>query len=154
MTLHVDDYQRGEIKYPFAELEEGVHTLRVKVWDVFNNSSEAYTEFLVSHSRELKIENLVNHPNPMMDFTAFYFEHNQSDLPLEVTLEISDLQGKVLDMQQDNLVPNGYRYGPVYWDGKNKHGTILSAGVYIYRVVAVSENGDRIEKSGKLVISR
>ena len=150
----VDDYQRGEIKYPFNDLEEGVHTLRVKVWDVFNNSSEAYTEFLVSHSRELKIENLVNHPNPMIDFTAFYFEHNQSDFPLEVTLEVSDLQGKIIDLQQDKLVPNGYRYGPIYWDGKSNNGTILSAGVYIYRVVAVSENGDRIEKSGKLVISR
>jgi len=150
----VDDYQRGEIKYPFVDLEEGVHTLRVKVWDVFNNSSEAYTEFLVSHSRELKIENLVNHPNPMMDFTAFYFEHNQSDSPLEVTLEVSDLQGKILYLMQDDLVPNGYRYGPIYWDGKGKHGTILSAGVYIYRVVAVSENGERMEKSGKLVISR
>ena len=28
---YVDDYQRGEIKYPFTNLEEGVHTLRVKV---------------------------------------------------------------------------------------------------------------------------
>ena len=151
---YVDDYQIGEIKYPFNNLEEGVHTLRVKVWDVFNNSSEAYTEFLVSHSRELKIENLVNHPNPMMDLTGFYFEHNQSDFPLKVTLEVSDLQGKIVDVQQDNLVPNGFRYGPIYWDGKNKYGTILSSGVYIYRIIAISENGDKMEKSGKLVISR
>ena len=151
---NVDDYQRGEIKYPFFDLEEGVHTLRVKVWDVFNNSSEAYTEFLVSHSRELKIENLVNHPNPMMDFTEFYFEHNQSDFPLEITLEVSDLQGKIIDTQKDKLVPNGFRYGPINWHGKSKSGTKLSSGVYIYRVIAISENGDRIEKSGKLVISR
>ena len=40
---------------------------------MFNNSSEAYTEFLVSHSRELIIENLVNHPNPMIDLTALLF---------------------------------------------------------------------------------
>ena len=90
----------------------------------------------------------------MIDLTAFYFEHNQSDFPLKVTLEICDLQGKILDVQQDNLVPNGFRYGPIYWDGKNKHGKILSSGVYIYRVIAISENGDQIEKSGKLVISR
>ena len=47
---NVDNYQRGKIKYPLSNLEEGIHTLRVKVWDVFNNSSQAYTEFLVSHS--------------------------------------------------------------------------------------------------------
>ena len=121
---------------------------------MFNNSSQAYTEFLVSHSGKLKIENLFNQPNPMLDFTAFYFEHNQSGLPLEVTLEISDLKGKILDLQKDNLVPNGYRYGPINWNGKSDDGSILSAGVYIYRVIAVSENGDRIAKSGKLVISR
>ena len=151
---NVDNYQRGKIKYPLSNLEEGIHTLRVKVWDVFNNSSQAYTEFLVSHSGKLKIENLFNQPNPMLDFTAFYFEHNQSGLPLEVTLEISDLKGKILDLQKDNLVPNGYRYGPINWNGKSDDGSILSAGVYIYRVIAVSENGDRIAKSGKLVISR
>ena len=27
---YVDDYQRGEIKYPFTNLEEGVRTLRVR----------------------------------------------------------------------------------------------------------------------------
>ena len=135
-------------------MEEGFHTLRVKVWDVFNNSSEAYTEFLVSHSRELKIENLVNYPNPMMDLTAFYFEHNQSNFPLKVTLQVSDLKGRILDIQQDNLVPEGYRYGPIYWDGKSKQGTVLSSGVYVYRFIVTSENGNQIEKSGKLVISR
>ena len=37
----IDSYQSGEIRYPFTELEDGLHTLSVKVWDVFNNSSEA-----------------------------------------------------------------------------------------------------------------
>ena len=151
---NVDSYQKGQILYPFSNLEDGFHTLRVKVWDVYNNSSEAYTEFLVSNSEILSIENLINHPNPMLNFTAFYFEHNQSGISLNVRLEIMDLQGRILDVLSDDVLPNGYRYGPIQWDGKNKEGTDLSSGVYIYRVIATAENGERLEKSGKLVISR
>lgn len=151
---NVDSYQRGEIWYPFANLEEGLHTLRVKVWDVYNNSSEAYTEFLVSNADNLSIENLMNHPNPMANFTAFYFEHNQSGMSLDVRLEIMDLQGRMLKVLSDRLIPNGYRYGPIQWNGKNKEGADLSSGVYVYRIVATSESGEHLEKSGKLVISR
>ena len=151
---NVDSYQKGQILYPFSNLEDGFHTLRVKVWDVYNNSSEAYTEFLVSNSEILSIENLINHPNPMLNFTAFYFEHNQSGISLNVRLEIMDLQGRILDVLSDDVLPNGYRYGPIQWDGKNKEGTDLSSGAYIYRVIATAENGERLEKSGKLVISR
>ena len=31
----------------YTNLEEGVHQLKIKVWDVHNNSSEAFTEFVV-----------------------------------------------------------------------------------------------------------
>lgn len=151
---NVDSYQKGQILYPFSNLEDGFHTLRVKVWDVYNNSSEAYTEFLVSNSETISIENLINHPNPMLNFTAFYFEHNQYGISLNVRLEIMDLQGRILDVLSDDVLPNGYRYGPIQWDGKNKEGADLSSGVYIYRVIATAENGERLEKSGKLVISR
>lgn len=151
---NVDNYQRGQIWYPFAKLEEGLHTLRVKLWDVYNNSSDAYTEFVVSRSGFLSIENLVNHPNPMVNFTAFYFEHNQSEMSLDIRLEIMDLEGRILEVLIDCVTPNGYRYGPIQWDGKNKEGVDLSSGVYVYRVVATSESGERLEKSGKLVISR
>ena len=150
----IDSYQSGEIRYPFTELEDGLHTLSVKVWDVFNNSSEAHTEFVVSSSQSLSIENLMNHPNPMANFTAFYFEHNQVNLPMDVTLEIIDMQGRVINILQDRLVPEGYRYGPLRWNGKSSDGIHLSSGIYLYKVVATAQNGEILEKSAKLIISK
>lgn len=150
----LDSYQAGEIRYPFTELEEGMHTLSVKVWDVFNNSSEAYTEFVVSSSQSLNIENLMNYPNPMANFTEFYFEHNQVNSPMDVSLEIMDMQGRVLKVLEDRVVPDGYRYGPIRWNGKSKDGFHLSSGIYVYKVVATALNGEVLEKSAKLIISK
>ncbi|MBK8415384.1 MAG: hypothetical protein IPL22_13430 [Bacteroidetes bacterium] len=35
----LDRYQSGKILYPLSGLPEGRHTLKFKVWDIYNNSS-------------------------------------------------------------------------------------------------------------------
>ncbi|MGB3606266.1 type IX secretion system sortase PorU, partial [Psychroserpens sp.] len=35
----LDDYQNGKLNYLFRDLETGIHTLTLKAWDVYNNSS-------------------------------------------------------------------------------------------------------------------
>ena len=70
----VDDYQRGEVTYPFRDLEPGLHTLNLKAWDVYNNSSTAEIQFVVhDEDEELVIENVLNYPNPFIDYTEFWF---------------------------------------------------------------------------------
>lgn len=149
-----DSYQSGKVLYPFAMLSEGNHTLRVKVWDVFNNSAEGYTEFLVSEAENLSIQNLMNYPNPMVNYTDFYFEHNQAGEMLEVTLEIISSMGQVVKVIQENVTPNGYRYGPISWSGDGQQGSQLASGFYVYRLLAKATDGEILEKSGRLVISK
>ena len=148
----IDSYQSGVIEYPFSNLEEGTHTLTVKVWDVFNNSSESTTEFKVISAQNLTIQNLINYPNPVVDFTSFYFEHNQSDLDMKVNLVIMDLSGKVVKVIEDNLKPVGFRYGPLEWDGKSTEGNKLDSGMYIYNIVAKASDGEVSTKSGRLIL--
>lgn len=150
----VNSYQRGRVVYPFSLLEEGRHTLRMKVWDVYNNSSEGYTEFVVSHSENLSIENLLNYPNPMVDYTEFYFEHNQEGQELDVRLEIINLAGQVVEVISEKVTPTGYRYGPISWGGNGKQGGKLASGLYVYRLLATAEDGKTLESSGRLVISK
>jgi flagellar hook assembly protein FlgD len=90
----------------------------------------------------------------MANFTEFYFEHNQVNSPMDVSLEIIDMQGRVLKVLQDRVVPDGYRYGPIRWNGKSKDGFHLSSGIYVYKVVATALNGEVLEKSAKLIISK
>ena len=35
----LDTYTEGSLKYQLDQLEEGMHTLELKAWDVYNNSS-------------------------------------------------------------------------------------------------------------------
>ncbi|MBT8274477.1 MAG: type IX secretion system sortase PorU, partial [Bacteroidia bacterium] len=68
----VDDYQRGKVTYPFRDLEPGLHTLSLKAWDVYNNSSTAEIQFVVFDENEaLVIRNVLNYPNPFVNYTEF-----------------------------------------------------------------------------------
>ena len=48
----LNTYKSGTVRYPFSNLTEGSHTLKLRAWDVHNNSSEAFTEFVVSESAQ------------------------------------------------------------------------------------------------------
>ena len=36
---NIDDFQNGTINFPLSDISPGSHTLRLKAWDVYNNSS-------------------------------------------------------------------------------------------------------------------
>ena len=148
----INSYKSGIIDYPFSTLSEGKHSLTVKVWDVHNNSAERVTEFVVLSSNNLTIQNLLNYPNPVFDFTSFYFEHNQNNEDMKVVLQIMDLQGRVVKEIKEDITPNGYRCGPIQWDGKSESGAKLNAGVYVYSLVASLSNGKTTNNSGRLIL--
>ena len=83
----LNSYQKGSIQYPFKELEEGKHTLTLKVWDVYNNSSTADIQFIVTGNDELEITRVLNYPNPFVNYTEFWFNHNRPFEPLEVQVQ-------------------------------------------------------------------
>jgi flagellar hook assembly protein FlgD len=100
----------------------------------------------------LTIQNLLNYPNPVVDFTSFYFEHNQNNEQMKVVLQIIDLQGRVVKEIKEDITPNGYRYGPIQWDGKSESGYKLNAGVYVYSLIASLSNGKTTNNSGRLIL--
>ena len=151
---NINSYKSGTINYPLSTLSEGKHSLTVKVWDVHNNSSEGVTEFVVLSSDNLTIQNLLNFPNPMVDFTSFYFEHNQNNEEMKVLLQIIDLQGRVVKEIKEDITPNGYRYGPIKWDGKSNSGVKLIEGMYVYSLIASLSNGKTTINSGRLILTK
>ena len=86
----INSFKSGIIDYPFNTLSEGNHTLTVRVWDVYNNSSQENIEFTVISSNNLTIQNLLNYPNPVVDYTSFYFDHNQNNEEMHIVLKIID----------------------------------------------------------------
>lgn len=150
----VDSYTSGVIRYPYSSLSDGSHSLKLKVWDVHNNSSEAFTEFVVAESAELAIEHVLNYPNPFTTSTAFYFDHNQPNAMLEVQVQIFTVSGRLIKTIDEFVMTNGFRSDPIYWDGLDDYGDKIGRGVYIYKMRVRSSDGSFAEKLEKLVILR
>jgi len=150
----VDSYSSGVIKYPFNKLAEGNHSLSIKVWDVHNNSSQAFTEFVVASSAELAIDHVLNYPNPFTTSTAFYFDHNQPNSMLEVQVQIFTVSGRLIKTIDEFVMTDGYRSDPIYWNGLDDFGDRIGRGVYIYKVRVRAQDGSFAEKLEKLVILR
>ncbi len=150
----IDSYTSGVIRYPVSTLSEGNHSLKLKVWDVHNNSSESYTEFVVASSAELAIDHVLNYPNPFTTSTAFYFDHNQPNAMLEVQVQIYTVSGRLIKTIDQFVITSGYRSEPIYWDGLDDFGDRIGRGVYIYKLRVRSQDGTFAEKLEKLVILR
>ena len=148
----LDSYKKGSVLYPLSNLDEGKHTLKLKVWDVYNNSSESEIDFYVLKSEELSIQNLINYPNPVVDFTSFFFEHNQVNDPLDVTLMIYDLSGKLIFESNEIITPIGFKYGPIRWNAQSNKGYRLNSGTYVYTIIAKASNDKFQQESGRLIL--
>jgi hypothetical protein len=148
----LNSYQSGTIRYQFKNLPEGKHTLSLKAWDVYNNSSLATTEFVVSPSAELLLNHVLNYPNPFTTRTQFFFEHNQCCQLLNVQLQVFTISGKLVKNISKYVQAEGYRSDPIEWDGRDDFGDRIGRGVYIYRLRVRNSKGATAEKYEKLVI--
>ncbi len=148
----LDSYQSGKVIYPFFDLDEGLHSIYFKAWDVFNNSSEAVLIFIVADSHNAVIKKLLNYPNPFSDYTDFVFEHNQSCTPLLIRIDIFNSVGQhvsTLETTQESL---GYTAEPIRWHGLSHDGNPLGTGVYVYTMSIATCDGTEAKKSSRLVI--
>lgn len=150
----LDTYKSGQVRYRFDALAEGEHTLHLKAWDVFNNSSEASTEFVVAPSAELALEHVLNYPNPFTTYTEFHFEHNRPCVTLDVQVQVFTVSGRLVKTLNRQVSCTGFRGEPMAWDGRDDVGDKIGRGVYVYRLSVATPEGDRAEKFEKLVILR
>ncbi|MGZ4078251.1 MAG: T9SS type A sorting domain-containing protein, partial [Bacteroidia bacterium] len=148
----LNSYKSGTIRYPFSDLTEGKHTLTLKVWDVYNNSSQSYTEFVVAKSAALALSHVLNYPNPFTTKTEFYFEQNQCCQVLDVQVQIFTVSGKLVKNIDEFVHTEGFRSDPIAWDGRDDFGDKIGRGVYIYRIKVKTSEGSTAEKYEKLVI--
>jgi len=150
----LNTYKSGVITFPFHNLSVGRHTLRLKVWDVNNNSSEATTEFVVASSEGLALENLEAWPNPMSDHVTIEFDHNQAGQELAAQLDIYSLEGNRAATLNRLIFASGFRTVGFEWDGRGSNGHLLSSGFYIGRLRITTTDGLTSEKSVKIIIAR
>ncbi len=148
----LNSYQAGSIEYPFEELAPGRHTLSLKVWDVYNNSKDAYTEFEVAENEEIELANVLNYPNPFSTNTAFHFDHNKAGQYLTANLIISTVSGKAVKSITQDLPNAPAHSADILWNGRDDYGDPIGRGVYIYTLKVRAEDGSTYSKTEKLYI--
>lgn len=147
-------YKRGYVSFPLYNLSEGIHRITVKAWDANNNSGEGSVDFEVVNGNIMKVQHLVNYPNPFSDKTHFVFEHNHPDEPLSVEINIYNTSGTFVRKVKQDFMPTGSRSNEIVWDGTADNGSMLPSGVYIYRVKLATSKGVQTLAYQKLVIVR
>lgn len=148
----LDSYQAGQIQYTLTGLTVGKHTLEVKIWDVNNNSSVGSIDFTVVADEEVKLDHVLNYPNPFTTSTKFYFEHNQSCSSLDTQIQIYTVSGRLVKTINTAVPTAGFRTEGIEWDGKDDFGDQLAKGVYVYRLSVELPDGEKAEKLEKLVL--
>ena len=148
-----DDYTRGIIRFPLYNLAKGEHSISLKVWDVFNNSSEKTINFVVTDANDLAIADFTTYPNPFSVSTDIYFQHNKANQEIDYILEIYSITGILVKrVEQTSYNSEGYRIGPIRWDGKDNYGGKISAGMYIANLGVTTEEGDFSSKSIRIIL--
>ncbi len=148
----VGTYKKGSVTYGFSGLSSGNHSLTLKAWDNFNNSSEKTVNFLTETGGKFILKNLLNFPNPFTDKTKISAEHNRPDEIFDIIVRIFSMNGRIIRILKTSVPSYGYQLFPIDWDGKDLNGNRAGRGVYPYMVTITTNEGETASVSGRMII--
>jgi len=147
-------YQRGYVTFAISGLADGPHNIKVRAWDVNDNTGTGTVDFIVVDGQVMDIAQLGNYPNPFSNSTHFVFEHNHPFEQLDVQIEIYNISGALVKNIKDDITTTDSRTVDITWDGTDNGGNRLASGVYVYRLNISTDKGYRSSAYQKLVIVR
>lgn len=152
-TSNLNDYTSGKVKYGFSQLAPGTYTLRFKVWDTYNNSSEEVLEFTVVNPEKVSIQHVLNYPNPFTTNTDFHFDHNKAGDNLQVQVQVFTVAGTLVKTLDEVFYNAPSHISGLNWNGLDDFGDKIGRGVYVYRIkVRSMTDGSTAQVYQKLVL--
>ncbi|MDE6326294.1 MAG: type IX secretion system sortase PorU, partial [Duncaniella sp.] len=143
----------GTVIFPLGTLSNGHHELTFKVWDTSSNSSAAVIELNVVERQDPKILDAYYAHNPASVEANFYVSHNRPDAMLTVTVDILDLDGRLLWSDSNKGRADMFLSSPIHWDLCNSAGHRVPRGIYIYRVTVSSGSGENSSISKRIAVT-
>ena len=149
------DGRQGEVRYTFRNVVSGTYTVRVKAWDISNNSVEGALSIVVSERPGLTLRALRTTPNPVLADATITAELDRAGEPLDWTAGIYDLSGRLLNQQTGQCTDCPAMLDVGTWDGRGNAGQLLPNGLYIIQLqVRSATDGSVANGSGRMVLSR
>ncbi len=146
----INDYKKGKIRYQLPKLLPGNHSITIKVWDVFNNSSSLTLDFVVGDDGRFEVNRFFNYPNPFTTKTSFWWEHNKPTEEISVQVDILTVSGKLVKQLIGQTSSMGNLNCELVWDGLDTYGNRVATGVYVVVAKFKTASGQKIIKIEKI----
>ena len=151
--MYTEQGTLGSINYQLSDLTPGLHTLRLRVWDVYNNVSEKTISFNVVNGLAPEIAEVYCVNSPASAEASFYVKHNRPDAVVSVTIEVFDLMGRKVWSTTQAGRSDMYTSTPVTWDLYDTGGRRVPRGIYVYRATISTDGIKEATKSKKLAVT-
>lgn len=148
-----DTQSSGTVSYQLKDLGNGHHTLKLKVWDVFNNSSEKAVTFNVMRGLKPDLLDVYTDANPASVEANFFIKHNRPDATLTVKIEIYDLLGREVWSTVQTGRSDLFTTFPINWNLTDKSGSRVQRGIYVYRASISSDGVQESTKAKKIAVT-
>jgi hypothetical protein len=149
------DGRQGQVRYTFRNVATGTYQVRVKAWDINNNSTEGTLSIIVSERPGLQIQRLWATPNPVITQTTLSADLNRVGEALDWTTSVYDLNGLLITQQIGTCTNCPVRVEVGNWDGRNSTGNSAPVGLYIMHLQIRSvTDGSTTTSSSRLLLSR
>lgn len=147
------DYTRGTVSYLLPELEEGMHTLMFRAWDMMNNATTVTVDFEVVKGLRPRILDIGTTHSPAREHTTFVLTHDRPESEVEIKIEVFDSSGRILWSHQEQTATPDNSY-TMDWGLCTASGQPLASGIYLYRATVTSSSGKSVSRVRKLTILR
>ena len=142
------DSKRGSVAKQLFGLASGYHSVKVRIWDVANNFTEAQTYFYVgSNDSSVESGRVVVFPNPFDNSTNIFFTHNQGFV-FTVELKIYNAVGMMVRSMKKDI--ESLQSGQFVWDARDDEGVPVSQGAYYFVLSYYSPNGSLSTSTGSV----
>lgn len=142
---------KGYVSYPLQNLENGLHQITLKAWNIYNYSASATIVFNVVDNQIFHIGNFYAYPNPANWQTTFRLEHNQPDQITGIEIQIYSTMGQLVKTLYPPVVEGSYAMPEVVWDFTSDSGYKVANGMYLARIIITTSDNQKHSVSTKIM---
>jgi hypothetical protein len=142
----------GIVNFTIPDLTSGRHTLRLKAWDVFNNSTDESVEFECVEEVKRATFGFEIQNNPALTSAKFVFRSELSYLDVEVKYEVYSTDGSLLWSHAETGTAESLSGRGYEWDLTPSGGGSLQSGIYLCRMSVRIDGQVKASKTEKLVV--
>ena len=146
------DIAQGTVGFSIPELPQGKHSLKFRIWNIFNNSTVDSLNFTVVKGYKPTIIDLQACENPARTFTYFKFTHNLPETTINVEIGVYDLTGRTVWIYSETGSSGFLQQYPVKWDLVNNAGNRVPPGIYVYRATISTASSKGATQAKKIIV--